>query len=388
LDAFDFFSIVFVLKDVAKQFGTSVEAVSVAIVVTLAARPVGALLFGLASEKFGRRSVLMVDILCFSVLELISGFSTDLTMFIILRALFGVAMGGEWGVGASLVMETIPPKSRGIVSGILQAGYPSGYLIASLVFFLLYPVIGWRGMFIVGALPALLVYFLRRSIPESPAFTEGAPAERQPIWPAIQRNIGSILWVVLMMAAFNFFSHGSQDLYPTFLEVQRGFGTHATGAIAIFYNIGAIIGGIIFGALSQHIGRRRAIVIAAILMLPSGWLWVYAPGTLTLAIGAFLVQFFVQGAWGVVPVHLNELSPPGLRGTFPGTAYQLGNLIASGNATLLTALAGSWQVAGHPDYGRAMLVEMVVVAIAVAVFAGFGREARNKSFAPGAGDPA
>ncbi|TMV92889.1 MFS transporter [Thioclava sp. BHET1] len=381
LDAFDFFILVFVLKDVAKEFNTTIEAASVAIFLTLAARPVGAFLFGMAADRWGRRIVLMINILAFSALEFASGLSTSLAMLIVLRTLYGVAMGGEWGVGASLAMETIPPKARGAVSGILQAGYPSGYLAASIVFFALYPVIGWRGMFFVGALPALLVFFLRRKIPESPSFEPLATRAAGPsLGSQLKRNLGLLIWVVLMMTAFNFFSHGTQDVYPTFLETQRGFDSHVTGAIAIFYNIGAIIGGIVFGAWSQKIGRRKAIVIASLLVLPSAWLWVYAPGTVLLAVGAFLVQFFVQGAWGVVPAHLNELSPQGMRGTFPGTAYQLGNLIASGNATLLTGLAAHWTQAGQPDYGRAMLVETVIVAIAVAALAGFGIERKERVF--------
>ncbi|RDJ12252.1 MFS transporter [Rhizobium grahamii] len=376
LDAFDFFILVFVLKHIAEEFHTDVAAVSVAIFLTLAMRPLGALLFGLASDKYGRRITLMVNVALYSLFEFLTGFSTGLTMFIMLRALYGIAMGGEWGVGASLVMETVPEDSRGIVSGILQAGYPSGYLLASIVFFLLFPVIGWRGMFFVGALPALLVLYIRRNVEESPAFLKRQKQGRRPFLAVLRENVPLFLWSVLLMTAFNFLSHGTQDLYPTFLETQRNYDNYTTGAIAIVYNIGAICGGLFFGALSQRIGRKKAIVIASLIAVPVAPLWVYAPGPVLLAIGAFLMQFFVQGAWGIVPVHLNELSPDEVRGTFPGFAYQLGNLLASGNATLQAGLAERWD----GDYAYALLMVAAIVAIVVALLAGFGYEKKDVRF--------
>ncbi|NTF55448.1 MFS transporter [Rhizobium rhizogenes] len=376
LDAFDFFILVFVLKHIAEEFHTDVPAVAVAIFLTLAMRPLGALIFGFAADKYGRRATLMADVLLYSVFEFLTGFSTGLTMFLLLRALFGIAMGGEWGVGASLTMETVPPESRGIVSGILQAGYPSGYLLASIVFFLLFPVIGWRGMFMVGALPALLVLYIRRNVEESPAFVERQKRPQRPFFTVLRENIPLFLWAVLLMTAFNFFSHGTQDLYPTFLETQRQYDSHTVGAIAIVYNIGAMIGGLTFGALSQGLGRRRGIVIAALLAIPIAPLWVYAHGPVMLAIGAFLMQFFVQGAWGIVPVHLNELSPDEIRGTFPGFAYQLGNLLASGNASIQAGLAVHW----NGDYAFALLIVAVIVAAVVAVLAGFGFEKKDIRF--------
>ena len=378
LDAFDFFLLVFVLKDIATEFHTDVKAVSVAIVLTLAARPVGALLFGLAADRWGRRPTLMVDIICYSAIELASGFAPGLTVFIILRTLYGVAMGGEWGVGASLTMETIPPKTRGIVSGILQAGYPSGYLIASIVYGLLFTTIGWRGMFFVGAAPALLVLYIRSNVEESPSFTaRRARLSTAGLWQTIRNNMGLFVFSIVLMTAFNFFSHGTQDLYPTFLQVQRHMSPHEVGIIAVIYNIGAILGGLFFGALSERIGRRRAIVIAALIALPVIPIWAYAPNAVWLAVGAFLMQVAVQGAWGIVPAHLNELSPEEVRGTFPGFTYQLGNLLASGNATLQAWIAQSY----GGDYALALAVVAAVVAIAVAVLAWFGVEARGVKFA-------
>ncbi|WP_183870606.1 MULTISPECIES: MFS transporter [Rhizobium] len=376
LDAFDFFILVFVLKHIAEEFHTDVPAVAVAIFLTLAMRPLGALIFGLAADRFGRRTTLMVDVLLYSVFEFLTGFSTGLTMFLVLRALFGVAMGGEWGVGASLVMETIPEDSRGLVSGILQAGYPSGYLIASIVFFLLFPIIGWRGMFFVGAVPALLVLYIRRNVEESPAFLQRQAKPQRPFLTVLRENIPLFLWAVLLMTAFNFFSHGTQDLYPTFLETQRQYDSYTVGAIAIVYNIGAIVGGLTFGSLSQRWGRRRTIVIAALLAIPVAPLWVWGHGPVMLAIGAFLMQLFVQGAWGIVPVHLNELSPDEVRGTFPGFAYQLGNLLASGNASIQAGLAKQW----GGDYALALLIVACIVAVVVALFAGFGFEKKGVRF--------
>jgi SHS family lactate transporter-like MFS transporter len=382
LDAFDFFILVFVLKDVALEFGTDVTTVSVAITLTLAARPIGALLFGLAADRYGRRITLMLDIVLFSALEFASGLAPSLLIFILVRLAFGVAMGGEWGVGAALALETIPPRARGFASGILQTGYPSGYLLASIVYFALFDLIGWRGMFMVGALPALLVLYMRRNVEESPVFLAYA-ARRMDSAPGslphikiLRANAGSFVYAVLLMTAFNFLSHGTQDLYPTFLQVQQKFSPHTVGLIAIVYNIGAIIGGLFFGALSQHAGRRRVIVIASLLVLPVIPLWAYGPGPAVLAAGALLMQFAVQGAWGVVPAHLNELSPPGVRGTFPGFAYQLGNLLASANATIQAGIAEAY----GGNFAFALASVTAIVAATLAGLAHFGIEAHGVAF--------
>jgi SHS family lactate transporter-like MFS transporter len=377
LDAFDFFIMVFVLKDIADTFGTDVKSVALAVTLTLAARPLGALVFGLLADRYGRRPVLMADVLLFSVLEFASGFAPTLTALLVIRFIFGIAMGGEWGIGASLTMETIPPRTRGLISGLLQAGYPSGYLIASIVYGLLFPLIGWRGLFMVGVVPALLVLFIRRNVEESPAFVARQAIVAKPTFLTVVRHhFGRLIYVVLLMAAFNFFSHGTQDLYPTFLKVQHGFSPGTISTIAIVYNIGAILGGLCFGFISEHIGRRRAIVIAALLALPIIPLWVYGSSAAVLALGAFLMQVAVQGAWGIIPAHLNELSPDEIRGTFPGFAYQLGNLLASVNATLQAGIAE----AHGDDYALALALVCGVVAIAVALLAAFGREARGIVF--------
>jgi MFS transporter, SHS family, lactate transporter len=374
LDAFDFFLMVFVLTDIAQEFNTDVTEVTVAILLTLAMRPIGAFLFGRAADRWGRRPTLMVDVLFYSAIEFASGFAPSLTALLILRAFYGIAMGGEWGVGASLTMESIPPHARGFVSGLLQSGYPFGYFIASIVYALLFQYIGWRGMFMVGVIPALLVLYIRRSVPESPTWKPATAGGN--ILAVLKSHWRLGIYAVLLMTAFNFFSHGTQDLYPTFLQVQHGYSPHEVGLIAVVYNIGAIIGGVAFGSLSERFGRRRMIIIASVLSLIVLPLWAFASGALWLAVGAFLMQVMVQGAWGVVPVHLNELSPEEARGTFPGVTYQLGNLIASVNAPLQAAIAAHY---GN-DYALALAIVAGVVAIAIVILTALGTEAKGVAF--------
>jgi len=381
LDAFDFFLLVFVLKDIAREFDTDIKEVTVAILLTLAMRPVGAYLFGRAADHWGRRPVLIVNVLLYSILEFLSAFSPTLTVLLILRALYGIAMGGEWGVGASLTMESIPPHARGFVSGLLQSGYPTGYLLASIVYGLLFPIIGWRGMFMVGVLPALLVLYIRRNVPESPSWRRSTESNTVSILRAHWR-LG--LYAVVLMTAFNFLSHGTQDLYPTFLEVQHEFSPQAVGAIAVIYNLGAILGGILCGSLSELMGRRRTIILASLLCLPVLPLWAFSSSAATLALGAFLMQFMVQGAWGVIPVHLNELSPDQARGTFPGFVYQLGNLLASANATIQAALA----VYFGNNYGLALALVAGTMAIAICIMTSLGIEAKGVAFGTAHRQPA
>jgi SHS family lactate transporter-like MFS transporter len=377
LDAFDFFLMVFVLHDIAREFHTDVTKVTIAILLTLAMRPIGAFLFGRAADRWGRRPTLMVDVLFYSAIEFASGFAPSLTALLILRAIYGIAMGGEWGVGASLTMESIPPHARGFVSGLLQSGYPTGYFLASVVYGLLFQYIGWRGMFMVGVLPALLVLYIRRSVPESPSWK---PTTKHSNTLAVLKSHWRLgIYAVLLMTAFNFFSHGTQDLYPTFLQVQHGFDPHKVGLIAGIYNVGAIIGGIFAGTLSERFGRRRVIIIACILSLLVMPLWAYATTAVWLAVGAFFMQVMVQGAWGVIPVHLNELSPDEARGTFPGFTYQLGNLIASVNATLQAGIAAHY----GGDYAFALAVVAGIVAIVIAILTAVGTEAKGVAFGAG-----
>ena len=372
LDAFDFFLLVFVFRDVAHEFGTSDEAVAWALTLTLAMRPLGAFIFGRLADHFGRRPILMLDVALYSLMGLASAFAPNLIAFLIIRALFGVAMGGEWGIGASLTMESVNPKARGLVSGLLQSGYPTGYLIASVVYALLYDTVGWRGMFVIGFLPALLVLYIRRHIPESPAWRRET-ARSGSILKTLGRHWPLALFAIVLMTAFNFFSHGTQDRYPTFLQVTYHFNARTTGTIAIIYNIGAILGGWTFGIWSQRIGRRRAMMIAALLAIPVTYLWVSASGVVLLAVGAFIMQFCVQGAWGVVPAYLMELSPPEARATFPGTVYQIGNFIASSNAVLQTW----WAAQQGGDYRVPLIWVVLAAAVSIALLAWLGREAQS-----------
>ncbi len=387
LDAFDFFLLVFVIGDVAKEFDTSVAAVTVAVTLTLALRPVGAFVFGRLADRFGRRPVLMADVAAYSVLGFATAFAPNMAVFMVLRALFGIAMGGEWGVGASLIMESVRPGSRGFVSGLLQSGYPCGYLFASIVFAVLYPHIGWRGMFMVGVLPALLILYIRRHVPESPGWkpeAHGAGAGAGSTLAVLARHWPLALFAIVLMTGFNFLSHGTQDLYPTFMQQQRHFSHATVSTIAIVYNIGAIMGGIGFGMASQHYGRRRMIVVAALLSILAAPLWAFAPTAALLGLGAFLMQVFVQGCWGIIPAHLNEISPPEARGTFPGTVYQLGNFIASSNAPLQAGIAAALGGA----YSVALATVAVAAAALVALLAAFGHEAKDATLTAGTAETA
>ena len=374
LDAFDFFILVFVLSDLAGYFNTSVTDISVAIMLTLAVRPIGALIFGRLAEKYGRRPILMFNVALFSVFELLSAWSPTFTIFLALRVVYGVAMGGIWGVASSLAMETIPDRSRGLMSGIFQAGYPCGYLLASIIFGLFYEHVGWRGMFLIGALPVLLLPFIYFNVPESPVWLASkARKESHALLPIIKSNLRVCGYLVLLMACFNFFSHGTQDLYPTFLKVQHQFDAHTVSIIAICYNIAAMLGGVFFGVLSEKIGRKKAIMIAAFLALPVLPLWAFASGSVMIGVGAFLMQFMVQGAWGVIPSWLTELVPANARAVLPGFVYQLGNLIASVNATLQSKIAA----VNGGNYGIGMAIVAGTVAVLIFILAAFGRETRG-----------
>ena len=374
LDAFDFFLVVVALPAIAHDFGKDIPSVALTITVTLAFRPVGAFLFGLIADRYGRRLPLMIDLIFFSIVEVLSGLAPNFTAFFILRALFGIGMGAEWGVGASLAMEKVPPRWRGMLSGFLQEGYAVGYLLAAACSFFVFPRWGWRPMFFIGGLPALLAVFVRFRVKESAVWER----TRHESWSHLGRGIAAqwklFLYLTALMMMMNFVSHGTQDMYPTFLREQRGFSSRAKDLIVITYNVGALLGGIFFGLYSDRVGRRRAMVTAlllAIVMIP---LWAYAPTTALLVLGAFLMQFMVQGAWGVIPAHITELSPDSVRGFLPGFAYQCGVLLA-GSVAYIEAV-----FARHTSYANAMALPAFTVFTLGAIVVALGRERRGATF--------
>jgi len=384
LDAFDFFLLTFVIVPMAHDFGTSIANLSYAITLTLAMRPVGAFIFGLLGDRFGRRMPLMIDIIFYSLMELLTAFSPTYTWLLVFRAFYGIGMGGEWGLGASLAMETLPTAARGLFSGILQQGYAFGYLLAAIVYLTVFPLFGWRGLFVAGALPAFLVLYIRARVPESPVWLRQQHAMTD-FWSdaliVLKRHWALFLYVILLMTAFNAMSHGTQDMYQTFLGEQRHYGVTQKAATGIIYAFGAICGGTVVGHLSQKWGRRRSIVVTAAFGLLLTPLWVFSPSFTLLVVGGFAMQFMVQGAWGIVPVHLNELSPSAVRGTFPGFSYQLGNLFAANTAVVEAQLANHFRDAsGHPDYAKALAVFTVVIFLALILLAAIGPEQRGKEF--------
>jgi SHS family lactate transporter-like MFS transporter len=384
LDSLDFFLLIFCVKAIAGEFHTQPSAIMGAVFLTQVFRPAGALLFGMLADRYGRRPVLMINILSFATIELACAFAPSLNVLLVLRALFGLAMGGEWGVGAALVFETLPKEGRGTFSGILQEGYAMGSILASAAFALLFHWIGWRGLFMVGASPALLVFYLQARVQESPVWVHGArkrlarsvvetESAKAGELARLVAFLPTFLFLVLLMTAFMSFSHGTQDVYPTFLSVQAKLTPETVGLIGVLYGFGSIAGGIVFGALSEKWGRKRAIVAAALLSIPVIPLYAYGHSAVTLAMGAVLMQFMVQGAWGVVPAYLTELSPAPVRATAPGLAYQLGGLVTSWNGKA-QALA-----AEHFGSYRSVLAVMVVlVALLLAGLALLGREAKGR----------
>ena len=381
LDSLDFFLLIFCVKAIAGDFRTQPSAVLGAVFLTQAFRPVGAIMFGMLADRYGRRPVLMANILSFSVIELACAFAPSLTVLLGLRALFGLARGGEWGVGAALVFETLPTAGRGTFSGILQEGYAMGSILASAAFALLFHWVGWRGLFILGAMPALLVFYVQARVSESPVWLEGARKRKLRAAglgrPAAAANLlaflPTFLFLVLLMTAFMSFSHGTQDVYPTFLGTQAGLSSQTVGLIGVLYGFGSIAGGFVFGTLSERWGRKRAIVAAALLAIPVIPLYAYGHSGLTLGIGAVLMQFMVQGAWGVVPAYLTELSPAPVRATAPGLAYQLGGLITSWNGKAQALAAERWG-----NYPAVLAVTVIVVALALAGLALLGHEAKGR----------
>ncbi|HLH75316.1 MAG TPA: MFS transporter [Candidatus Binataceae bacterium] len=367
LDAFDFFVLIFVLPAVAHEFHRPISDIAYTITITLIFRPLGALLFGWLADIYGRRLPLLADVIFYSVVEVLSGLAPSYRTFLLLRAFYGVGMGGEWGVGASLAMEAVPTHRRGFFSGLLQEGYALGYLLAAAAYFLIFPAFGWRALFFAGGLPALLTFYIRTRVPESEAWERHRPNARM-VASAIWFNLSAFAYLAVLLTVMNLLSHGTQDLYPTFLERERQLGAHLVAAVAIIYNLGAISGGLVFGAISDRMGRKRTMMVAVAMVLFLVPLWIFPQRLWLLVIGAFLMQFMVQGAWGVIPAHLVELSPPAVRGLFPGLAYQLGVLLAA-NCAYTESLLGA-----HLGYGNALALVAGSAAVIAVFVVGLGRE--------------
>ena len=374
LDAFDFFLVVFSLTAIAKEFNKSDAAIALSITLTLAFRPVGAFIFGLLADRYGRRIPLMIDLVFYSIVEVLSGLAPNYATFMVLRALFGIGMGGEWGVGASLAMEKVPPRLRGVLSGLLQEGYAAGYLLAAVCYFFVFERWGWRPLFFIGGLPALLALFVRIHVKESEVWKK----TRHESWGNLGRAIAShwklFLYLTLLMMMMNFVSHGTQDMYPTFLQRQWGFGPSGRAVITAISMIGAIAGGLVFGFYSDRVGRRRAMIVALLSAMAVIPLWAFSPSLTFLIVGAFLMQFMVQGAWGVIPAHLTELSPDSVRGFLPGFAYQCGVLLASSVAYIEALFAQ------RISYGTAMALTALTVFSIAAMVTAMGSERRGITF--------
>jgi SHS family lactate transporter-like MFS transporter len=374
LDAFDFFVVVFLFDTLARQFGVTKREIVWTTTATLAMRPLGALLFGLLADRYGRRIPLMANVIYFSIIELACGFAPNFTVFLVLRALFGIGMGGEWGVGASLAMESAPTRLRGILSGILQSGYSIGYLLAAIAARFLLPRWGWRPMFWIGALPALLALYIRTKVPESEAWKQHRAASTGEVLRAVAGSWPRFLYLVLLMTFMMFLSHGTQDLYPDFLGEVHKISAIGRANIAMIYNVGAVVGAVLFGLLSQAAGRRKGMLAALALSLLVIPIWAFSGSLTMLVVGAFLMQMGVQGAWGVIPVHLNELSADAARGLMPGLAYQLGILFASPTNSVEFGLhhkfGYQWALAGFE----------IVTIVALAVLLISGTEAHSREF--------
>ena len=374
LDAFDFFLVVMTLTAIARNFGRSDADIAFSLTLTLLFRPVGAFIFGLLADRYGRKIPLMADLVFYSVIEVLTGLTRDYTTFLVLRALFGIGMGGEWGVGASLVMEKVPPRLRGIVSGLLQQGYAAGYLLAALCYFFVFPHWGWRPLFFIGGLPALLALFVRAQVQESDVWRQTRHETWSGLGRAIVANWKLFLYLVVLMAMMNLVSHGTQDMYPTFLERDWGFSPTTRAALTAFSMVGALTGGVVCGLYSDRLGRRRTIALAlvgAVTVIP---IWAFAPSMALLVAGAFVMQFFVQGAWGVIPAHITELSPNSVRGCLPGFAYQCGVALAS----LIPHVQALF--AARTSYAQAMALSAATVFILGAFVALLGRERRGVAF--------
>jgi SHS family lactate transporter-like MFS transporter len=380
LDAFDFFVIVFLFDALTRQYQVPKVWIVSTLTLTLATRPIGALLFGFLADRYGRKRPLIFCVLYFSLFTVLTGVAPNFAVFVICRGLYGIGMGGYWGISASYAMETCPSRFRGVISGLIQAGYPLGYLLAPLAIQLVVPAFGWRAVFFTGAPIAVLVVSLMAFAPESKAWEQHRPQSGGNMLRSVLEHKGMFFYLLLMMTALLCLSHGSQDLYPDFLKsikaVEGGTvaGIKAPLVIPITYNIGAIAGALGFGYLSQKTGRRQAIMMALGLALLAIAPWALGRSVSVLLASSFMMQVGVQGAFGVIPAHLNELSPDGVRSLFAGTVYQFGSLLASPCTT------AEYMLRDRFGYPVALILFEAVTIILMVIIIWFGPEARNRGF--------
>jgi len=362
------------MDTLARQFHVDKSKIVETLFYTLAMRPLGALIFGLLADRYGRRKPLMANVVFFSLVELLCGFAPNYPVFLILRAIYGIGMGGEWGVGASLAMENAPEKWRGTLSGIVQSGYSIGYLLAAVAARFILPAWGWRAMFWAGGAPALLAFYIRFRVRESVAWQQHRVATTGAIVRAASLHWKIFSYLIILMTLMMFLSHGTQDLYPDFLKSARGFSGAVVSYVAILYNVASVAGAIVFGRLSERLGRRYSILSALTLSLVAIPAWAFGGSLAVLIVGACLLQAGVQGAWGVIPAHLNELSPDSVRGLIPGLAYQLGILFAARTNSIEYSLSNrvgyAWALAGFE------IANILVLGTVVAL----GRENKGKIF--------
>jgi SHS family lactate transporter-like MFS transporter len=377
LDAFDFFLVTFCLTAIAHDFHKTDAQISLVITMTLIFRPLGGFVFGILADRYGRRIPLMINMSAFAIAGVLTGLAPSYTMLLLVRALFGMVMGGTWGVGASLAMEAAPANHRGLLSGLLQEGYAAGNVLAAVLYFFLFDRLGWRLLFILSSLPAVpLVLYILFFVKESEVWRQTAKVKLT--WAQQHREILShwklFLYLLLFMTTMMFASHGTQDMYPTFLQRQWHMTPARRAAITAISGIGAIVGGLAFGYFSDKKGRRRAIIIAFVCAAAVIPLWAYAPNQALLILGAFLMQFMVQGAWGVIPAHLAELSPDSVRALLPGLAYQTGGVIAS-SVVYIEAM-----YAQRTSYATAMALTAISVFVFATFMAWMGRERHGQRF--------
>jgi SHS family lactate transporter-like MFS transporter len=374
LDAFDFFVVIFLVDTLAANFHVDKKAIVWTISIALAMRPVGALIFGSLADRFGRRQPLIACVLYFSAVTMLSAFAPNYATFMVLRALYGIGMGGYWGVGASLAVESAPLRRRGLVSGFMQSGYPVGYLLAAVAMETVLPHLGWRAMFCVGFVIAIVISLLALRAPESSAWQQHHQRSVARMFRILWENRTGFAYLLLVMTVLSCLSHGTQDLYPDFLKSAHGFSRSTVSKIAILYNICAIASSLFFGELSESLGRRHTIMLAlgAAFVALYPWAFGVVPGTLI--IGACLMQAGVQGTFGIIPAHLNELAPNAVRSLFPGFVYQLGVLIASPAVSIEYALQ---KRLGYP--WALTLFEAVVIGSLIVIFA-VGPERKGRDF--------